>query len=187
MNSWIFQANPQEFMIDYFLANYASCDLDKPDWRIIEPKYKDIIIPGDVVYIWKAKSEPPKKQFREYFDWIGSIGRTEKVSGIFAIGEVISHPKQWKGVPIEEDDCIKKYRVDKTGHQWDRFTEKNYWVFCKYNKIIVRKPLLQEVIWDKVIQSNHTDLAHFKNMRQRSSIKLESWESKVIESLLVKG
>jgi hypothetical protein len=76
MNSWIFQANPQVFMIDWFLDEYAMKNPNDKDWWIIHKKHQKYITPfEDEVYIWKAASEPSKTNFNEYFQWMESIGR----------------------------------------------------------------------------------------------------------------
>jgi hypothetical protein len=180
MNSWIVQASPQQFLIDWYLDEYIRSHPNENDWWLIEPRYQNVIQPKDVIYVWKAKSEPPHYKAEDYFSWLKSIGRTMQVAGIFAIGEVTTFPKSWPA-PLEKDERFQKYRID---HPWDKLTSEDYWVLCTYWDNRARTPLQQETIWGKLGQSTKTDLGRFKIVRRRRLVKLEPWESDVINSLL---
>jgi hypothetical protein len=180
MNSWIVQAKPSQFLIDWYLDDYIKTHPKEKDWWLVEKRHQNCILPGDCVYVWKAKSEPPFKVAKDYFSWLKSIGRKRHETGIFAIGEVITIPKQW---PADDwnNERFQKYRI---GHPWDKLTPKVYWISCTYKDNRARNPLLQETIWEKLGQSTKTDLGHFKVVRTRRLVKLESWEAAIINSLL---
>ena len=183
MNSWIVQANPQKWLIDWFLDEYIKANPNHEDWWLIEKQYLKDISPGDCVYVWKAKSEPPhnKDKAKDYFLRLKSIARTRLVAGIFAIGEIRTFPKPWRA-PLWNDERFRKYRI---GCPWKKLTPEDYWVLCTYTENRARNPLLQETIWEKLGQSTKTDLGRFKNGRRgRKLVKLESGEADVINSLL---
>ena len=183
MNSWIFQANPQVFMIDWFLDEYASNNPNDKDWWIIHKKHQGFITPyEDEVYIWKAASEPSKREFNDYFKWKESIGRSGKSSGIFAKGEIISYPEPFFETN-EEREKFKKYRaIDSYS-----FTSKNLMVKCVYKNsenIRVRKPLLKDTILLEINKDSDTELGSFlRSPRKRYSIKLTPYEAEIIRSL----
>ena len=180
MNRWIVQANPQWFLIDWFLDEFIKSNPDYTDWWLIEGKYQNAIGPGDVIYVWKAKSEPPRQRAREYFTWLESIGRIGQVAGVFAVGRIETPPKPWPP-PSLNDERFQKYEI---GHLWDKLPPGVDWVACTYTDNRARSPLLQKTIWDKLGQSTQTDFAGFREFRQRRLVKLEPWEADVIDSLL---
>jgi hypothetical protein len=67
MNRWIVQASPQQFLIDWYLYEYIRSNPKDKDWWLIERRYQNVIAPEDVIYVWKAKSEPPRQRAIEYF------------------------------------------------------------------------------------------------------------------------
>lgn len=171
-------------MIDWYLDEYIRFHPDDNDWWLTESRYRDFIQPKDVIYVWKAKSEPPHKKAKEYFYWLTSTGRTGQVAGIFATGEVRTSAKPWP-VPLSNEDRFQKYRID---HPWAKLTPENdSYVLCTYKDNYVRNPLLQETIWGKLGQSTETDLGCFKVFRNRRLVKLEPWEANIINSLLAKS
>ncbi len=180
MNSWIVQASPQQFLIDWYLDEYIKANPNDEDWWLIEKRYLNLISPGDCVYVWKAESEPPHYKAEDYFVWLKSIDRTRRMAGIFAIGEIRTFPKPWPA-PLWDDARFLKYRI---GRPWGKLTSEDYWVLCIYTDNRARNPLLQETIWEKLGQSTKTDLGWFKEVRRRRLVKLEPGEADVINSLL---
>jgi hypothetical protein len=183
MTSWIVQANCQQFLIDYYFDEYVPNHLNDLDWWIIFKKHINFIEKEDVVYIWKAKSEPPKWKRPEYYLWKESLGRKEKICGIIAIGKVVSCPEPYSQTQ-EEMDKFKKYRVV---NEYS-FTSSNYMFKCVYGdpkNVRVRNPLLEDTIWDHLGKSPDTELGRFKYKRRRTySVKLEPREANIIKSLL---
>jgi hypothetical protein len=107
----------------------------------------------------------------EYLSWKKLIGRTKPFAGIFAIAEVQSYPKHW---PPEgwNDERFQKYRI---GDPWNNEYKKDvYYIDSLYTKNLVRNPLVQEIIWDKLNENTKTDLVWFKNMRRRLRISVKS-------------
>jgi len=180
MNSWIVQASLQQFLIDWYLDEDVKTNTNDSDWWLIERRYQNAIASGDIIYIWKAKSEPPRQRAREYFAWLKSVGRIGQVAGIFAVGRIETSPKPWPP-PQLNAQLLQKYRI---GHPWDKLTSVEKWVACIYMDNRARNPLLQETIWEKLGQSTRTDLGRFKKFRRRRLVKLEPWEADVLDSLL---
>jgi len=184
MNSWIFQANPQVFMIDWFLDEYASNNPNDKDWWIIHKKHQGFITPyEDEVYIWKAASEPSKREFNDYFKWKESIGRSGKSSGIFAKGEIISYPEPF----FETNDEREKFKKYRAVDSYSFSFSKNIMVKCVYKNsenIRVRKPLLKDTILLEINKDSDTELGSFlRSPRKRYSIKLTPYEAEIIRSL----
>lgn len=180
MNRWIVQASPQQFLVDWYLDEHIKSNTNDTDWWLIERRYQDAIAPEDVMYVWKAESEPPRQRAREYFAWLESVGRTGQVAGIFAVGRIETFPKPWPP-PLLNAEPFQKYRI---GHPWDKLTFGDNWVACIYTDNRARNPLLQGTIWEMLGQSTKTDLGRFKTFRRRRLIKLEPWEADAIDSLL---
>jgi hypothetical protein len=181
MNSWIVQATPKEFLIDWFLDEFIKSNPDYKDWWLIERRYQNAIRHGDVIYVWKAASEPPHYMAEEYFAWLKSIGRIGQVAGIFAVGEIQSFPKSWWPPRQWNDQRLQKYWIAK-----DKLTPGS-WVDCIYTDNRARNPLLQETIWEKwekLGQSTPTDFGGFKKRRNRRLVKLKPREANVIGRLL---
>jgi hypothetical protein len=190
MNSWIVQGNPQQFLIDWYLDEYARVHPNETDWWILYKKHKDMMLPGDELFIWKAASEPSRSQKPAYFDWKESISRTEKICGIIALGKITDYPKPYYE-SAEELKIFQKYRVVESYTFASEDKKITYMVECNYGdskNIFVRKPLLQEVIWDKLGQSPQTELGVFKYKRRGTrSVKLEAREADILRSLISAG
>jgi len=180
MNRWIVQASPQQFLIDWYMDEYVRSNPNDTDWWLVERRYQDAVAPRDVIYVWKAKSEPPRQRAREYFAWLESIGRIGQVAGIFAVGRIETSPKPWPP-PSLNDERFRKYEI---GHPWDKLPPAVNWVACIYTDNRARNPLLQETIWERLGQSTQTDFGGFKKFRTRRLVKLEPWEADLIDSLL---
>jgi hypothetical protein len=183
VTSWIVQENSQTFMADFYFDEYAKLHPNETDWWLIFKKHIKFMEVGDTVYIWKAKSEPPKWKTPEYYQWKDSIGKNEKICGIIAIGEVVSLPEPFFETQ-EEADKFKKYRVvDKYS-----FTSSDYIFKCVYGgpkNIRVRNPLLEGTIWNHLGKSSDTEFGKFANRRRGiRSVKLEPMEADIIKSLL---
>jgi hypothetical protein len=69
MNSWIVQFSSQIFMADYYLDEYVRFHLNESDWWLIHKKHEGTIDKNDIVYIWKAQSEPSPVEHPEYYSW----------------------------------------------------------------------------------------------------------------------
>jgi len=50
MRAWLFQANPDKFDLDGYLA-----DQDAITWGIRQKQYVSEIVPGDNVFIWRPR------------------------------------------------------------------------------------------------------------------------------------
>lgn len=55
MTVWIFQGNPRVFSVDEYLRTRRSIT-----WTIRQEHYRDWILPGDVVYIWRSDGDTPR-------------------------------------------------------------------------------------------------------------------------------
>lgn len=182
MNSWIVQANPEQFLVDWYLEEYAKSHSNELDWWPIHKYHEPFVSIGDEVYVWKAASEPSRRQKPEYHKWLESIGRTDKVSGIFAKGKVARFPRPHDPV-LDDLEQFEKYLVSSFN-----FSDEDLVIDCIYekpNNIKVRKPLLKEKLREKLGKSHNTKFSSFlKNSRGRRSVLLEPSEADIIRSLL---
>ena len=71
MTNWIFQGNPENFKVDEYIYNQ-----DLIMWTINQRHFKEEILPGDVVYIWRSDGNKPKS------------------GGIIAKGKIVSPPEE---------------------------------------------------------------------------------------------
>ena len=85
MQHWIFQANPDRFDVDQYVARQ-----DNILWLVSQSHFRDDINLGDRVYIWRSQG----KRFKN------------KVYGVIAEGTISGPPE------VLPDDCPDLWRSD---------------------------------------------------------------------------
>ena len=183
LNSWIVQANPEKFYIDWFLDEYARNNLNEPDWWVIHKIHKGQICSCDELFIWKAASEPSEEHSPEYYNWRESHGQKGKIAGIVARGEVIGYPRNFNP-PLGDLEKFRKYR---SVQSWDFDKIKDWQIDCIHKNvqnIRATHPLLKDTIQKELTNSQNTPFSSFLSFpRGRRSVKLGHREADIIRTL----
>ena len=184
MNSWIVQASPQQFLIDMYLEEYEKTHLSHKDWWLVDKQHKDLIKDEDEVYVWKAASEPSRRQSPVYHDWLDHIGRTDQVSGIIAKGKVVKGLTAVRNYDKDKDDDpqFEKYRVGTVNvSNSDLVIDV---VYGSYDNIRAKNILSKQTLLKKLGKSRNTAFSSFmNNSHGRRSVLIERWEADIIKSL----
>ena len=158
MTNWIFQGNPENFKVDEYIYNQ-----DLIMWTINQRRFKEEILPNDVVYIWrsdenKTKSggiiakgkivSPPKEMLDDAPDlWINKQENSFKLRVKIELEDIRLNEEDGMlmRIDMEKDDNLKDMRILKFR------AETNYKLDPKYSKHI-------DYLWESK-KDESTDLA----------------------------
>ena len=165
MNYWMVQANPGgRFILHYWLDDYVKRQTKFVEvwWQTTKkynPEYNVKL--GDMVFFWKAKSEPTKEDAPDYYKYERYSVLSQRPPGIYAVGVVTDTEEYKTAWEVDGGKCSEaKYYAKpkgKNGEDGVALFYKSYkedrrcWILIKirdYRDNLVDNPLPQDKLMD---------------------------------------